>query len=89
MVRMLEILGYEELHPKLGGLLACYKFGGGGPKVGPALSPIPRRVEVDVAAAEREERVLSSNRRGRASFRQRNRGDTSGSSVFETELLGT
>lgn len=59
-------------HPKLGGLNVRYKFGGGGggPKaapvvVDPAPSPVLRRVEVDVAAAEKEERQLAGKRRSR------------------------
>ncbi len=56
-------------HPRLGGWNVRYKFGGGGsaPKqvIAPTPSPVPRRVEVDVAAAEKEERELAGKRRSR------------------------
>lgn len=39
--------------------------GGSAPATSPAPSSVPRRVEVDVAAAEREERDIASKRRTR------------------------
>lgn len=79
-------------HPRLGGIMVCYKFGGGGgaPKFTPAAAPepVPRRVEVDVAAAEKEERDLAAKRRGRSRSVLTRDVDFSRAETSRSELLG-
>ncbi len=81
---------YNDRHPRLGGSRVCYKFGGGGgaPKLPPAPDPVPRRVEVDVAAAEKEERELAGRRRGRLRSVLTRGIDLQQANTSQTELLG-
>ncbi len=64
-----KLIGEYNMHPRLGGLNVRYKFGGAPTqkfaRMAQPPSPIPRRVEVDVAAAEKEERGLAAKRRSR------------------------
>lgn len=80
----------NETHPLCGSITARYKFGSGGsrPVIPAAPSPIPRKIEVDVAEAEKEERDLAAKRRGRSRSiltRGLNFGDIQTS---QSELLG-
>ena len=84
-----EICGHIEKHPRMGGPTAVYKFGSASkPKVTPAPSPIPRRVEVDVAAAEREEITLASQRRGRRRTLLTRGTELGELNLSQSELLG-
>ena len=79
----------ENRHPRIGGLR--YKFGGGGggvPDLGPPPAAKPRRIEVDVAAAEKEEREIADTRRGRTRSILTRGLDFGRAETSRSELLG-
>ncbi len=66
-------------------------FGGGGgskQRIPPPPAPIPKKVEVDVAAAEKEERSLAAKRRGRLRSVLTGDLDFGRAETSKAELLG-
>ena len=72
----------------IGSQIARRSRPGPAPQPTPVISPVPRRVEVDVAAAGRQERELAARRRGQ--FRSvLTRGiDLGTANTSQTQLLG-